>query len=198
MTHVTRLLAMAGVLVLSGCQTPNAAPKGETWLAYGDSIIHGAFHNQVASQFPGVQVVGMPGVTSAEAVSHLDATLQRFPAARHVAVGLGTNDVHRGNSPSSFRSMMRVTAEKIRATGRTVHFARIPYSTNPRMANAPAFNQELATLEAELGLKPGPDFYSYFQTHPEQLGADGMHPNGDGNQAIQRMWAETAKAVQTP
>lgn len=37
---------------------------------------------------------------------------------------------------------------------------------------------------------PGPNFYSYFEEHPEQL-ADGVHPDTDGYDAMRRMWAET-------
>jgi lysophospholipase L1-like esterase len=50
-------------------------------------------------------------------------------------------------------------------------------------------------LQAEYGLPCGPDLYSWFKEHPDQLSSDGVHPNGDEYRAINRLWADAVGAL---
>jgi lysophospholipase L1-like esterase len=41
----------------------------------------------------------------------------------------------------------------------------------------------------ELGLIPGPEFYSWFKANPARL-TDGLHPDDAGSVEMSRRWAE--------
>lgn len=182
----------AGIVVmvaLTGCGASLGAPTGG-FLAFGDSITQRAFAAPTAWSGPGLSAVGLPGYTSAEGASELDGALAAHRDVRVVGLAFGTNDVYRGNTPAAFHTMMRAMALKVRQAGKTPRLARIPYSPDAKMAAVPAFNQELAAIDTELGLTPGPDLYSWFLAHPDQLEADRLHPNAEGCQAIQRLWSE--------
>jgi lysophospholipase L1-like esterase len=190
----------AALVGLMGCGAGGGnAPAGE-WLAFGDSITAGAFATPSTwSQSLGagvtVRAVGMPGATAAEAVSRLEPALADHPSARFVALGFGTNDAYRGNTPGAFKAMLKAMIDRVRAAGRTPVIAMIPYGTDPKLADVPAFNGAIAELRAEANLPAGPDLYAHFRAHPEELAADGIHMTETGHQSIQRLWAEAAKAL---
>ncbi|MFN3430173.1 MAG: SGNH/GDSL hydrolase family protein [Candidatus Sericytochromatia bacterium] len=192
--------ALAGLM--TGCGAGAGTPAGE-WLAFGDSITAGAFASPSAwSQSLGagvtVRAVGMPGATAAEAVGRLEGALAENPSARFVALGFGTNDAYRGNTPGGFKAMMTVMVDRARAAGRTPIIATIPYGTDPKLSQVPAFNAAIAELRTEAGLPAGPDLYAHFRAHPEELAPDGIHMTETGHQAIQRLWANVAKALRVP
>lgn len=193
----------ATLVGLMGCGAGGGGtPTGE-WLAFGDSITAGAFASPSAwarSLGAGVTVraVGMPGATAAEAVSRLTPALADHPSARFVALGFGTNDAYRGNTPGAFKTMMAAMVDRARADGRTPVIAMIPYGTDPKLGDVPAFNAAIAELRTEAGLPAGPDLYAHFRAHPEELAADGIHMTETGHQSIQRLWADVAKALMVP
>jgi lysophospholipase L1-like esterase len=195
MRFTQRVLMSLALIALTGCGGQGPAIGAGPWLAFGDSITQAAFERPQAPSLPGVQVVGMPGATAAEGVSQIGPALTAHPAARYVALGFGTNDAYRGNTPSSYRAMMKAMAERVRQAGKTPVIARIPFGARGELDDVPAFNQAIVELEAELGLKPGPDLYTHFKAHPEQIQSDGIHMTAEGSQAIQRMWAEVAQAL---
>ena len=52
------------------------------------------------------------------------------------------------------------------------------------------FNQIIDELQAQYGLPCGPDLFTWFSEHPDELSDDGVHPNRTGYESINRLWAE--------
>jgi lysophospholipase L1-like esterase len=67
--------------------------------------------------------------------------------------------------------------------------AKIPFTLIPALNIViQQYNQAIGELWAENGITVvPPDFYSWFEQHPEQL-ADPLHPNGVGYQAMANLW----------
>ena len=178
---------------------PSHAPL--TWLAYGDSITFDAFSSLDgwAEAFPpgsapAVRNAGVPGMSTHAGALRLDEVLADSPDARLVGLAFGTNDVYSGIVlPAAFRARLQDMAERVRAAGRTPMLARIPWSPLPQMTGTPAFNEAIAAIERKLDLTPGPDLYGWFEAHPDQVDANGVHMTPAGNAAIRRLWAEALK-----
>ena len=86
--------------------------------------------------------------------------------------------------------------ETILDAGHTPIIAYIPYASVAH-ATLPAFNAVIDEVQIEYGLPCGPDLYRHFLEHPEQLGSDGVHPNAQGNAAINQLWADAASPLYT-
>lgn len=189
---------IAAALAGLGCAgSPTAAAVDKSpWLAFGDSITQDAFSspqawNQVwAGQAPAVINAGARGQTSTYAAGEIRPLLASHPDVRRIGLAFGTNDVLKGNTPESFKTMMDVAIQRMKEAGATPMVATIPYSPLPAMQKVGAFNQALKALEQQHGLPAGPDLYTWFLQHPEGIGPDGVHMTTEGNMAIQRLWAE--------
>jgi acyl-CoA thioesterase-1 len=175
------------------------------WLAFGDSITQLAFQapptawaSVLGASAPPIINAGVRGDTSLDALKRVDALLASVPRVSIVGVAFGTNDAYGVTSPADFETTMREIIRRIVASGKTPLIASIPYSPVTRMARLPAFNQAIASINSANRLIPGPDLYTWFQTHPEQLQADGIHPTDEGDQAIQRLWATVNTLVGSP
>ncbi|HEY9724493.1 MAG TPA: SGNH/GDSL hydrolase family protein [Oscillatoriaceae cyanobacterium] len=211
-----RLLAATLVLLALGCSVPAAplvlhgdAPQSiqssagpGLWIALGDSITVDAFAtpttwNQVLSaDAPQVLNAGVWGETSAQGLARLPALLAAHPDARAVGIGFGSNDAFDGVvSVSDFTANLRAMVAQIRAAGMRTAIASIPYSPKPDVAAIPQYNAAIAALDQELGLTPGPDLYTWFKAHPDELQADGVHPDDAGDASIQRLWADIAQEL---
>jgi len=177
----------------------------DTWFFMGDSITAEAFDRRTihqpsfaswvytlnSSYFPAMVDGGIGFETAASGLSHIDAWLQMNPDMHFWALGYGTND-SQGNlsDPTSFRANMQALIDKIKAAGHVPVLAKIPYATDGDHNYIPAFNRAIDELTAANGLKPGPDLYAWFRANPQELRADGLHPNDIGAQSINRLWAE--------
>jgi len=146
---------------------------------------------------------GVGGIRSIEGVSLIPSLLSRHPDAQYVLIELGTNDaitpvpsglgLHPGDSgyPGTFKDNMQRIITSIKNAGKLPYLAKVPYSTGQYTARNllyQAYNQviEELVIENRISVVP-PDFYSYFQSHQNQL-PDGLHPNGIGNQAMANLW----------
>jgi hypothetical protein len=84
---------------------------------------------------------------------------------------------------------MQALIDHIRAAGKEPVLARIPYTTAPgKDAPIQELNAVIDRLTADNGLTPGPDLYSWFKAHPEELAPDGIHPEYVGSKSIARLW----------
>jgi lysophospholipase L1-like esterase len=155
---------------------------------------------------------GRPGDTSTQYVGKIGPVLAHNPTGQAYLVLLGTNDagsslpppsglgLHPGDAgyPGSYKESMQNIVNAILATGsKKVFLAKVlPFIGNAtKNTTVQQYNQvidELVTDNAASGLVfVGPDFYSYFTAHPEQVSADGIHPNGTGYAAMAPLWKDS-------
>lgn len=180
---------------------PTSAPtqpasQPAPWLAYGDSITHNAFMSLDgwAQAFapglaPDVRNAGIPGATSRTALLRLDEVLAANPSATAIGLAFGTNDAYSAVVPTEeFADRMRLLVERVQAAGRKPLLARIPWSPHAQMSVLTSYNSALANIEAEHGLPAGPELYTWFEAHPVELNADGVHPTEAGSASIRRLW----------
>lgn len=156
------------------------------------NIIHGRFPNFTPAMLRG----GIGCINSTEVVAHLDDYLRYAGNVKHWAIEMGTNDAWGGGdwNLETYKRNMQTIIDSAKAHGIEPILARI-IATNESKAGwqvNPKFLQAIDELTQENNLHPGPDFYSYFLAHPEQIASDGVHPNGEtkGGQAMHHLWAD--------
>lgn len=175
----------------------------DNWIFFGDSITAGGMTNwlgtgfatyihQIDSKyFPVQECGGIGGIRSSDGKENIDRWLSTCPAV-YVSLAYGTNDAWgNGGGVQNYYENTVYMIEAILAAGKTPILPKIPYSTNPDVGTyVPDYNEMVERIYEEYPqVIQGPDFYSYFEAHPEQL-ADGVHPDTDGYDAMRRMWAE--------
>lgn len=155
-------------------------------------LIHARFPNYTPAMLRG----GIGCINSTEVVARLSDYLKYAGTVKYWAIEMGTNDAWGGGdwNAETFRKNMQTIIDSAQARGITPVLARI-IATDPDKAGwqvNPKFLQIIDDLTEKNSLPQGPDFYSYFESHPELLGSDGVHPNGSagGGQAMHHLWAE--------
>lgn len=156
------------------------------------NIIHGRFPDFTPAMLRG----GIGCINSTEVVAHLDDYLRYAGNVKYWAIEMGTNDAWGGGdwNLETYKRNMQTIIDAAKAHGIEPILARI-IATNESKAGwqvNPKFLQAVDELTQKNDLHPGPDFYSYFLAHPEQIASDGVHPNGDtkGGQAMHHLWAD--------
>jgi lysophospholipase L1-like esterase len=177
------------------------ANRLDSWLILGDSITAGAFDPARPNAFPATVAHLAPGYhpllvgggtggdTAANGLTRLAAALPDCPPGGYVGLAYGTNDATRGVPVATFKSQLERMARDILASGRTPVLARVPYNRNGNLAS---YVRAIDELTSALRLPNGPDLYSWFLAHPEEMGSDTVHPNAQGQASIQRLWGEAA------
>lgn len=177
------------------------AERLDSWLILGDSITAAAFDPARPSAFPatvsrlapGYHPVlvgaGTGGDTAANGLTRLAAALPDCPPGSYVGLAYGTNDATHGVPVGTFKSQLERMARDVLASGRTPVLARIPYNRNGNLAS---YVRAIDELTATLRLPKGPDLFSWFLAHPEEMGSDTVHPNALGQASVQRLWGEAA------
>jgi lysophospholipase L1-like esterase len=172
----------------------------DTWMFLGDSITglsyaRGApqqpsfaenIHATFPAYFPLMVVGGVGGKASDYGLMYIDEWLTDFPDMHFWILGYGTNESG-GNDSTMYQARMQTLVDKISAKGHIALIPHIPYQ--PKNPNVPIYNAGVDAVVAKNSLLPGPDFYGWFQSHPDEL-ADGVHPTPVGEVAMNRMWAE--------
>jgi lysophospholipase L1-like esterase len=183
-------------LTVYGCA---ASSRFNAWLIMGDSITAQSFDPGRSNQFAGLVeariqgyrpllVAGGTGGDTAElGRQKLSQGLAMCPPGSFVGLAFGTNDATRGVPIATFKYHMQQMVSAIMSSGRTPMIARTSWSLN---GNIPQYVRAVNEIVAANSLAPGPDLFSHFKAHPEQLREDKVHPTAEGEQAIQRLWAE--------
>jgi acyl-CoA thioesterase-1 len=179
-----------------------AATDGlDVWHICGDSISDGSFNavptrdfvTAVSSALPAHTPVVIDGATPSDnarmGIEKLRTGLAVTPPGGYVALAFGTNDTAQGVPLETYRAQMQQLVDMVKASGRTPMIARIPWFPNPKVTDYLAV---VDALTAANRLAPGPDLYTWFKTHPEELGTDQIHPNAAGRRSVQRLWGEAA------
>ncbi len=177
----------------------------DSWFFMGDSITVNAFRRQFgpSTSFSGLVAAARPafspamldggigGELSAMGVGHLADWLALNPDIRNVGLLYGTNDSwgdKQGAAVTTFEANMNTMVDMVLASGRVPILARIPYSTQAP-TTLPMFNGVIDRISTANGLPCGPDLYAWFRDHPEEISADGVHPNDVGYRSMNRLWA---------
>lgn len=161
-----------------------------------DTTVADLIHAKYPSYTPAMLRGGIGCINSTEVVARLSDYLKYAGNVKYWAIEMGTNDAWGGGdwNAETFRKNMQTIIDSAKANGITPILARI-IATDPDKAGwqiHPIFLQIIDDLTEQNNLPKGPDFYSYFENHPELLGSDGVHPNGStgGGQAMHHLWAE--------
>ncbi|MCL2179156.1 MAG: SGNH/GDSL hydrolase family protein [Proteobacteria bacterium] len=184
----------------------------DTWAFVGDSITAMSFDNSAQhrpSFADGVQAgdarrsplvlnggIGGEGVRQIE--QRIEGMLDDNPAIYYWAIGIGSNDSAGNNTNvKPFAQTLEGVVKKIIAKGRMPILAKIPYASDGQHETIPVFNKAIGELTKKYKLPKGPDLYTHFKSHPNQL-ADGLHPTDEGVKALQSLWAEVALTLEPP
>jgi lysophospholipase L1-like esterase len=185
------------------------AGANDTWFFAGDSITALAFNRAPAHQpsfatwvngrrseyFPAMIDGGTGGDKSDEGAAHVGDWLARNPDIHFWAIMYGTNDAAGNSSQTArFRTNMQTIVDRVRGAGRVPILATIPYASDGQHGNIVDFNRVLDDLRRANSLAAGPDFYTWFAGHPEEL-RDGVHPNDRGVVSMNRLWGEAVDAL---
>lgn len=166
-----------------------------------DSTTADIIHARFPAYTPAMLRGGIGCINSTEVVSHLQDYLQYAGNVKYWAIEMGTNDAWGGGdwNVEIFRKNMQTIIDAAKEHGIEPILARI-IATNEQVAGwqvNPKFLDVIDELTEQNHLHPGPDFYTYFLNHPEQLASDGVHPNGQtlGGQAMHHLWAEALAPI---
>jgi lysophospholipase L1-like esterase len=192
-----------------------AFPTGEYYVAVGDSITRaggGRGYEPTLSdllrnsrKYPiTIANWGVDGATSAAGAKFISFTLSAEPRAKYFLIMYGTNDASLpGPVPSgkgkrtgdqgysgSYKDNLQRIISAIRSAGKIPCLAKVPYATSSSIdiSSIREYNEVIDELVAANGIAvPPPDFYAYFQEHPDEI-PDGVHPNRTGYEAMANQW----------
>jgi acyl-CoA thioesterase-1 len=181
----------------------------DTWFFAGDSITALAFnrapahqpsfaawvHERFPAYFPAMIDGGTGGNKSDEGADHIDDWLARNPDVHFWAIQYGTNDSAGDSTDTTrYRANMQRIVDHVLAAGRVPILATIPFASDGQHGHVPDFNRVIDELRSARSLAAGPDLYSWFAAHPDEL-RDGVHPNDRGAVSMNRLWGEAVSAL---
>lgn len=184
----------------------------DAWFFMGDSITAFAFgrppphelgfaarvHQRHPRHFPAVINGGIGGEKSDEGVRHIDEWLAKNPDAHFWGVAYGTNDAAGDATDTSrFRENLTTILDRVQRAGRVPILTSIPFAADGQHRNIPRFNAVIDELRRARSLPAGPDLYTWFLAHPEEL-RDGLHPDDRGIGSMNRLWAEAVDPLYAP
>lgn len=177
----------------------------DTWLFVGTSISAAAFkgtppasnfadlvHSNYPSYFPAIVRGAIACISSNELVNNLSKYLKLSGNVKYWAIEMGTNDAWGGTNSNvaNFKSNMQKVIDSCKVHGIIPILAKV-LATNKTAAGwqiHPDFEKAIDELTSTNNLIAGPDLYTWFLAHPDNLNTDGVHPNSDGAADIQRLW----------
>jgi hypothetical protein len=195
-----------GTTPLNEVEVSDISDYNDSWFFLGNSIAAAAFklydvpsfsqivHDSLPAYFPAMVRGGIPCIHSWDVTAVIDFYMQHISDVHYVAIEVATNDAWGGNADVTvFRASMKTIIETAQAAGMEPIIARPPATaagTAGWQVNQ-TYVDCVDDLTAEYGLTAGPDLFTWFLAHPEELEAsDGVHPNSLGAASINRLWAE--------
>jgi lysophospholipase L1-like esterase len=177
----------------------------DDWIFYGDSITAGGMnHDSVAGvtaftqlihaansrRYPAAEDGGIPGFTSADGARLVPEWLPLFPG-KYVGLSYGTNDASGCVDPRAFYANYVTMVRAVLAAGKVPIVPHIPWGRTANIQHcAPGLNAQIDRLyRAFPQIARGPDLWAYFQSHPDLISEDGIHPNNRGYGALRQQWA---------
>lgn len=177
----------------------------DSWFMMGDSITKmGLDRNRGANEIdklitaqrptysPAIITAGNGGEKMADGLRHVETEqwLKYSEGMKFVTLAYGTNDSWGSPTPvtANFEKYLRETITILIADGRVPVLARIPWNTVG--SHVTDFNAVIDRLQAEFELPCGPDLYSWFAAHQDELGSDHIHPTSTGSVSINQQYAQ--------
>lgn len=173
--------------------------------AFKGSVPDNNFADVVAENHPGFTPImirgGIPCINSTSFAEDIKLYLEMAGNVKYWAIEMGTNDAWGGsnNNAETFRANMQIVIDACKENGIEPIIARM-IGTNEDAAGWQVHPDYLAAIDEltqENDLIAGPDFYTWFSTHPEDLTSDGVHPSESGSESMQRLWAEKMASLYT-
>lgn len=167
----------------------------------GDSISSDAFNGTyhpdirevVSALDPGRTLTyvnaAISGGKSIDGVGLIDGLLAANPTAGYFGLAYGRNDVDT-TTVAQFKINMQYMIDRTFAAGKVPVIPALVYSLHPAHVGQELFNEAILEIVADNNLPSGPDLWTWFFTHQNELGPDGAHPNSAGAVSINRLWAE--------
>ncbi len=185
----------------------------DTWFFPGTSISANAFKSAPENNFadvvadsylgftPAMIRGGIPCINSTSFAEDIDLYIENAGNVNFWAIEMGTNDAWGGSNYNveTFTENMQTVIDKCLENGITPIIARM-IGTNEDSAGWQVHEDYLTAIDQlteENNLIPGPDFYTWFSTHPNDLASDGVHPSDSGSASMQRLWAEKMDSIYT-
>lgn len=181
----------------------------DSWIFYGDyttaaGLDHdprgvGTFAQLINSlhpdYFPAQESGGTSFLQSGNGAQLIGEWLSVFPG-QYVALSFGSLDADFFDAgdpelPGGFYKNYEVMVKAVLAAGKTPVVPKIPWGrTDKIQANGPRLNAEIDKLYAAYPqIVHGPDFWSFFQAHQDQISADGLNLTQAGYGEYRRLWA---------
>jgi lysophospholipase L1-like esterase len=183
----------------------------DSWLQMGDSITRMSFDRGLNSSkkdfdqlvtaahptyTPAMVGAGIGYETTAQGLAHAKTWLSKFEGLDFVTFAYGTNDSWGNNSPQSknYEANLREFISVVTTAGKTPVLVRMPYSEKATVI-VPEYNAIVQKLTDEFKLPCGPDLYTWFAEHRDELSSDGVHPTGTGEASINRLYSEVLSSL---
>lgn len=158
--------------------------------------------------FPGMYTWGDPNTSAGSrlgAAAKIDAFNRHIKAldARYIIIGLGTNDVTRNLSVTTWLRHIASLVQALQPAGGPldIWFARVPWRpneapmTNSTQTRTELYSERLTPLALTSystftqTVRIGPDFYTYFKDNPTLI-ADNVHPTKEGLEGMALLWSQ--------
>ena len=179
-----------------------STPAGATdsWMMMGDSITFScttyaysdlpALVQKVDSaRYPAITDAAIAGTSAMSAVKIIDDTIKGFPGP-FIVLAYGTNDL-----ADEFPANMETLVKKVIASGRIPVVPHMPWS-DQRLDRGPLINASIDALYAKYPeILRGPDLWAFFQSHPQLISDDHLHPSDAGAEELRKQWAAVMAAI---
>jgi lysophospholipase L1-like esterase len=143
--------------------------------------------------FPAMIDGGIGGESSSDGLARLPQNLEDNPDFHFWALDYGANDSSGNTSdPSTFRANMQAMINLLLANGRMPVIPHISYATDGQHNFVTNFNAVIDALVVSNKILAGPDSYTFFQAHTNQL-VDGLHPNDAGMRSYNLLWSQAMR-----
>ena len=137
--------------------------------------------------FPSMINGGIGGESSAGSLARLAQNIADNPDYYYWGLCIGANDGNADSLKANLQSMI----DMLLANGRMPVIPHVAYSTLGRDYYT-NFNAAIDQLVASNHIIAGPDCYTFFKAHPEQL-SDGLHPNDAGIRSYNLLWFQAMR-----
>ena len=182
----------------------------DDWIFLGDSITANIMHHgpigttgnfsqlinaAAPTHFPLQEDGGIGGVKSGDGAAHIDDWLSHFPG-KYVDLSYGTNDAGYCDDAATFQQNMMYMVHAILSLHKIPIIPHIPWAPLSSVQTCgPALNAVIDQMYRHIPqIIRGPDLWALFLNRQE-LFADVLHPNTDGEILYRQAWVHTALKV---